>query len=128
VKRVTAAVIIENGRLFIARRAPGEALAGFWELPGGKLEPGETPQACLERELLEEFGMCAMAGVEVGRTTYSYAHGEFELIALAVERTSDFTLRVHDQAAWLLRDEVGDTMFAPADVELVAQIISSGYW
>jgi len=54
-RQVTAAVIIEDGLLFLARRGPVERLSGLWELPGGKLEPGETLQQCLERELLEEL-------------------------------------------------------------------------
>lgn len=56
-KQVTAAVIEKDGRVLIAQRKTGDALAGKWEFPGGKLEPGETPEACLRRELREEFGV-----------------------------------------------------------------------
>jgi 8-oxo-dGTP diphosphatase len=55
--RVTAAVIEREGQVLIARRGEGRALAGKWEFPGGKIEPGETPEQCLVREVREEFGI-----------------------------------------------------------------------
>ena len=56
-KEIAAAVIRRDGRLLLCRRAerPGDSCAGLWEFPGGKLEPGETPAQCLERELMEEL-------------------------------------------------------------------------
>ena len=56
-RQVTAAVLVRDGKVLIAQRKRGNALAGKWEFPGGKLEPGETSEACLRRELLEEFGV-----------------------------------------------------------------------
>jgi 8-oxo-dGTP diphosphatase len=53
-KTVTAAIIERSGLYLIARRAPGEQLAGSWEFCGGKVDPGETPEQCLARELYEE--------------------------------------------------------------------------
>ena len=68
---VTAAVIVREGRVLIVRRGPGERHAGFWEFPGGKIRPGETPQACLERlaalhpyEVPEILAMPVVAGSE----------------------------------------------------------------
>lgn len=118
-RQVTAAVIIENGRLFLARRPAGDPLAGLWELPGGKIEPGETPQECLERELREELSMAACAGHVLASTTYRYEHGEFELLALATLRRSTFRLCVHDRCAWVEPSDFGDYALAPADHELV---------
>jgi 8-oxo-dGTP diphosphatase len=119
-RQVAAAVIIENGRLFLARRAPGEKLAGYWELPGGKVEPGETPQQALERELAEEFGMTARAGKVVASTIYEYEHGCFEMLAVTAERLSDFHPTVHDDCAWCDLAGVTRLTLAPADVALVA--------
>jgi 8-oxo-dGTP diphosphatase len=124
---VTAAVIIENGRLFVARRGPEESLAGLWELPGGKMEPGETLQGCLRRELLEELEMDSSIGEVVARSVYEYAYGCFELIALLTTRLSDYELHVHDEVMWLERDEMREVEFAPADLELVAQLLASGH-
>ena len=57
VVEVAAGVVFCEGRYLIARRKPGVHLAGFWEFPGGKREPGETLEACLQRELLEELNI-----------------------------------------------------------------------
>ena len=127
-RQVTAAVIIEGGLLFLVRRAPGQSLGGKWELPGGKIEAGETPQACLERELAEELGMKSRVGGELARTVYHYPHGSFELIAVAVQRQSGFQLRVHDAQMWASQERVGTAELAPADVELIAQLTGLGYW
>ena len=62
-KFVTAAIILRDDRVLLARRSSGQKLAGFWEFPGGKVEAGETPESCLARELEEELGI----GVHVGR-------------------------------------------------------------
>lgn len=124
-KQVTAAVIIEDGRLLITRRPPGDPLAGLWELPGGKIEPGETPQECLARELAEELEMVAEVGEVLATTTYHYDHGSFEMIALQATRASDFELRVHDEYAWVPMESVAEYPLAPADVDLVRQLKAS---
>lgn len=121
-KQVTAAVIIEDGRLLVTRRPPGDPLAGLWELPGGKIEPGETPQQCLTRELAEELSMTAEIGDIVARTVYHYDHGSFEMLALKATRLSEFELRVHDDFAWVPLPQLGEYPLAPADVELVGQL------
>lgn len=127
-KLVTAAVIIENGTLLLARRGPGEQLPGMWELPGGKLEEGESPQECLVRELAEELQMEATAGGVLAQTVYKYEHGEFMMIALQAWRHSDYSLSVHDRAAWFRREQLEGLALAPADVELLALLASRGVW
>jgi 8-oxo-dGTP diphosphatase len=125
-RQVTAAVIIEDGRLFLARRPPGDPLAGLWELPGGKIEGGETPQQCLERELQEELCMEANAGQIVAETVYHYEHGSFEILALEVARTSPFDLNVHDACCWAAPDQLARLPLAPADRGLVDQLLAAG--
>lgn len=127
-RQVTAAVIIENDLLFLARRGPGEKLAGMWELPGGKIEEGETPQQCLERELLEELEMKAEAGEVIARTTYTYDHGAFEMLAIWVDRHSKYELSVHDMVKWVSRDDILALPLAPADVELIRELARHGIW
>ena len=61
-KEVSAAVVIDNETVLLARRNPDDKLAGFWEFPGGKVEVNETPQQCLERELQEELGVSSTSG------------------------------------------------------------------
>lgn len=127
-KQVAAAVIIEDGCMLLARRGPAGPLAGYWELPGGKVELGETLRECLTRELLEELEMQSAVGEVIATTTYSYEHGCFEMLALEATRRSHFELRVHDAVSWVSRNEIGDINLAPADVELIAQIIAAGHW
>lgn len=127
-RQVTAAVIIEDGLLFLARRGPAEKLAGFWELPGGKVEQGESLQQCLERELMEELEMDVVAGNVLASTTYTYDHGSFEMTAISVTRRSDYRLAVHDLARWVSRGDLQGLDVAPADVALLAELLHQGIW
>lgn len=127
-RAVTAAVIIEDGRLLLTRRAQGDHLAGLWELPGGKVEPGETPEACLARELREELEMECSVGEMLAKTTYEYAHGSFEVTALRVVRRSEFRLRVHSEAAWVGSNEVDNFSLAPADIALIGALRALPEW
>ncbi len=127
-KVVTAAVIIENGRLLLARRPEGDNLAGLWELPGGKIEPGESLQECMERELLEELGMSSVVGEEIARTVYHYGHGTFEMVALLAQRGSEYRPTFHSEIRWLTRGELTEISLAPADVALLAQLALRTDW
>ncbi|MCD6339955.1 MAG: (deoxy)nucleoside triphosphate pyrophosphohydrolase [Verrucomicrobia bacterium] len=69
---VAAALIFRDGRLLLAQRPPGGSLAGLWEFPGGKVEPGESFEACLVRELEEELGVRAEAGPCVAEVVHRY--------------------------------------------------------
>jgi len=79
---VTAGVILEDkGRLLIARRAPGRYIPGLWEFPGGKLEPDESPEACLARELQEELGLEVKVGELLTAVHHTYARYRVLLLA-----------------------------------------------
>jgi len=121
-RQVTAAVIIEDSRLFLARRPLGDPLAGSWELPGGKVEPGETPEECLARELVEELAMMCEVGELLATTIYHYEHGSFEMLAYRVVRSSEYELQVHDSSAWVTSAELTSMRLAPADVDLIRQL------
>ena len=71
-KRVTCAVMIRDDRLLLARRAPGQKHEGTWEFPGGKVDPGETDQACLAREIREEFGVDGTVGAHLCDVEHTY--------------------------------------------------------
>ena len=77
--RVTAAVIIEQGRVLATQRHERGAMGGKWEFPGGKIEPGETPEACLRRELREELGVEADVQELFMRTAHAYPTKNVEL-------------------------------------------------
>ena len=88
---VTGAILFRGGKLLIARRPTADNLANKWEFPGGKVEAGETPEACLARELDEELGIEVRVGAFLGESVYHYEHGAIRLLAY---RTSWKTGRV----------------------------------
>jgi 8-oxo-dGTP diphosphatase len=73
--RVVAAVVWRHGRMLFTQRPPGGPIGLQWEMPGGKIEPGETPEAALVRELHEELGVTADAHETLATERHDYAHG-----------------------------------------------------
>jgi 8-oxo-dGTP diphosphatase len=124
IKQVVCAVIRDpEGRILLARRAPGQHLEGHWELPGGKVEPGESLEAALERELLEELGLVVMVGEELARTVYHYERGSIELIALATTTDGEIDhMAVHDTIHWFAPGETTTLVLAPADIPLLESL------
>src|SRR5690606_31681547 len=97
--QVAAAIIERDGRVLVARRAPGRHMAGHWEFPGGKLEPGETPQACIVRELAEELGVAVVAGEVIMESRHAYPGGENELVAVPVRLEGGELRETHHDAS-----------------------------
>ncbi len=125
-KEVTAAVIRREGRILLLRRATGQKHAGSWEFPGGKTEPGETPEACLARELLEELGITGQVGAHLIDSPYDYPGGSINLRAYNFcWEGGAMQLRVHDAAAWCLPSELAGYALTPADIP-VAEFLASG--
>ena len=125
-QEVTAAIIVKNRKILIAQRAPGENLAGKWEFPGGKIEPGETPQECLRREIREEFEVEIEVLDYVGESVYAYSSGAIKLIAFQCQwLAGDFILKVHSRIAWVNKEELKQYDFAPADLPL-AKMLAEG--
>lgn len=120
---VTAGIIIRRGRVFLARRGPGSHLAGCWELPGGKIEDGESPAECLSRELREELGIEAVIGPFFGRSVHDYPAYTVVLDAYRVEDyTGTLTPTEHDMTAWIRPADVDEALLAPADIPLLRML------
>jgi 16S rRNA (cytosine1402-N4)-methyltransferase len=120
---VSAGVILRSGGVLLARRAPGRRHAGQWEFPGGRVEPGESPQEALKRELREELGIEAVVGEEVSRTRHAYDDGEIELAAFFVKQfTGTPTLKDHDQLAWVTARDLPRYDLVPADVPVAEKV------
>lgn len=116
---VTAAVIRKNGKVLIAKRAPGEYFEAFWELPGGKIEKGETPEQCLKRELFEEFGIDVKIGSFIAESRFSYKNKHIRLLAYEVAHLGgDFSLTVHSAISWVTPDKISNYSIAPADIPI----------
>lgn len=123
-KQVAAAIAYLGDRVLVTRRAQGEQLAGFWEFPGGKIEPGETPARCIVRELEEELGVRSIAGGVITQSVHTYPGGAINLIAIAVELLdSDFRLSVHDAAEFVMPAELLSLDLAPADIPIAKELI-----
>ena len=122
--RVAAAVIVRgDGDVLLAQRPPGRAYAGYWEFPGGKLEPGETPAHALHRELHEELGITVRAASPWLVQEYIYPHAHVELHFFRV-RAWDGELVGHDgQAfAWQNPKAVGVAPLLPANARVLAAL------
>lgn len=122
--RVTAGVIRRGNEILIARRGPGDALAGKWELPGGKIERGETAEACLARELEEEFDIDVKVGRKLGSNLHHYPGKSVELLFFEVKYLGGtLQLHAHDKAEWVAPGALGNYEFAPADVPFVRRLM-----
>jgi 8-oxo-dGTP diphosphatase len=120
---VAAALIDADNRILVAQRLPGGSLAGLWEFPGGKIEPSETPEAALVRELDEELGVRVAASALAPVTFVSHAYPDFHLLML-LYLCRDWQGTPVGQQGQPLRWEAAGGLDAlpmpPADVPLVA--------
>ncbi len=118
IKEVAAGVLRREGKILIMRRAPFMGSAGSWEFPGGKMEPGETPRACLERELGEELSITAHAGAFLTENRHQYDFGEVHLMVYDVpEWEGEIALTVHDDMRWVSPEDLaGFPGLLPADI------------
>lgn len=102
-------------------------LPGLWEFPGGKIEPGETKQAALQREITEELGCTIEVGREVATTTHEYEFGEVTLTTFYCLLVAGApTLTEHVAIKWLLPSELDTIQWAPADIPAV-DLIRAGF-
>jgi 8-oxo-dGTP diphosphatase len=123
---VAAVALIDlDGRVLLAQRPEGKHLAGLWEFPGGKVHPGETPEAALIRELDEELGIDVVASCLAPFTFASHAYPEFHLLMpLYVCRkwSGIATAREGQQLKWVRPAQLGEYPMPPADKPLVAML------
>ena len=123
---VACAVIIKDRKVLATQRGYGD-YAGWWEFPGGKIEPGEDPETALVRELNEEIE----ADISVDRyfDTSEHDYPKFHATLycyLCSMRDEDFTLLEHSSAMWLGRDDVGSVKWLGADIPIIEKLINKG--
>ncbi len=123
---VAAAVIYKDSKILIARRAAHQSQAGYWEFPGGKVEPDETPEACLLREIDEELSMKIQVYDYLMESVHQYAEKTIVLKAYSCRyQSGEINLTVHDQAIWVAIDDLDNYNFAPADRPFVPYLIAN---
>ena len=127
---VSAGLVFRNGKLLLTQRPAGGHLAGLWEFPGGKREPGESFEECLRRELHEELGIEVEVGERVESLTHHYTertvHLEFFLCKLRQHEPQAIGCPAF---AWVTRDELGSYTFPAADARLIGRLQAErGWW
>jgi len=120
---VAVALIDIDGRVLIAKRPEGKQLAGLWEFPGGKVEPGERPEAALIRELREELGIEVTESCLAPFVFASHAYPDFHLLMplyLCRRWSGVVVAHEHSALAWVKPAKLSDYEMPPADAPLVA--------
>ncbi len=120
---VAAALVDSDGRVLIAQRPEGKQLAGQWEFPGGKVEPGETPEAALIRELEEELGIVVKQACLAPFVFASHTYETFHLLMplyLIRRWEGEPEIREHQAIKWVRPNDLGNYPMPPADLPLVA--------
>ena len=123
---VAAALVDPDNRILIARRPAGKMLAGLWEFPGGKVEPNESPEAALVRELREELGIETSPGCLYPSSFVSHRYDKFHLLMpLYVLRNwqGNPTAHEHSALAWVKPGGLRDYPMPPADAPLIQALI-----
>lgn len=121
---VSAVALIDvDGRVLLAQRPEGKSMAGLWEFPGGKVEPGETPEAALIRELHEELGIDTWASCLAPLTFASHTYDDFHLLMplYACRKWDGIPKPKENQVLkWARMNELQNYPMPPADIPLIA--------
>lgn len=120
--RVVAAVIRRENKIFATARGYGE-FKGQWEFPGGKIEPGETPQQALVREIKEELEATISVGDLIDTIEYDYPSFHLSMDCFWCEVIEgELKLLEAESAKWLTKDTLYDVRWLPADITLIGKI------
>lgn len=123
---IAVAVVEHEGRFLIQQRPPGAALAGRWEFPGGKVEPGESPQAASVRECREETGLDVEVVGEYEPADVSYSHGAVRLYFFACRPTATPLPCPGPTPCWVARDQLQRYEFPSGNRRLLATLTGEG--
>jgi len=120
---VSAAIIEKDGKVLIAQRQGNKSQGLKWEFPGGKIEPEETAEESLKREIKEELDIDIDVKEMFGESIYKYPTGTIKLIAFYSEwKSGDLKLFEHNAVKWVTVDELKAYDFAPADIAFIRKM------
>lgn len=120
--KVVAAIITHNHKIFATQRGYGEFKDG-WEFPGGKIEPGETPQEALIREIREELDTEIEVGEFLDTVEYDYPNFHLSMDCfLCTIKSGDLVLKEHEAAKWLAKEDLDSVAWLSADQEILPEI------
>ena len=122
---VLAGVIERDEKLLVTQRLEGTHLSGYWEFPGGKCEPGEAHESCLEREILEELNVAAEIGEEILVTEHAYPSRTVRLHFRRCRIKGEPAAVLGQAMRWVTREELGSLQFPEADRELIDLLLKS---
>jgi len=121
--KVVCGIIFNDDKVFLCRRSPHKPLAGFWEFPGGKIEPGEKEEDSLSRELFEELGMRVEIKEYFKTIIHNYELFTIELIAYVCQfQKASYKLTDHDRYEWVNKKDLTQWNLAPADIPIAEAI------
>lgn len=122
---VVAAVIRDDkGKILIAQRNLKKSQGGLWEFPGGKIEPNETREDAIVREIKEELGINIRAKKYIGQKVFNYPEKSINLIAIECsKKDGEIKLLEHEDIKWVSKSELNNFNFAPADKFIIDTIL-----
>ncbi len=119
---VVAAIICDGDRIFATQRGYGE-WKDYWEFPGGKVEPDETPEAALYREILEELDTEIAVGEKIATIEYDYPVFHLSMDCFLAEmKKGSLVLKEHEAAKWLQKNELDSVNWLPADRTIITML------
>lgn len=116
--KVVAAIIRKNEKILATKRGSGE-FEDLWEFPGGKIEPHETPEDALKREIKEELNASIQINKFLVNISYDYPTFHLDMDCYMCELTSDISLLEHKDACWISKDEFDTIKWIPADIQIL---------
>lgn len=120
---IAVAVVLHEGRVLVGQRPQGGALAGFWEFPGGKAQPGETPEAAAVRECLEETGMAVTITGLLEEVEHVYEHG-YLLLRFFSATPVDASTAPESPFRWLPLHLLEEDSFPPANRRVISRLLT----
>lgn len=120
---VVCAIIVIEGKILALQRSKEMNLPLKWEFPGGKIEPNETEEECIKREILEELNIEISLGEKLKPSLYDYPNISIELIPfMATHKRGEIKLREHKKFALLTKEELSSLDWAEADLPIVKEL------